>query len=94
MVKKSVLVLVVLAVLSLGACATYSTRDGVSTPLGVLTSPNINGSREVIAEYAIILGLITTGYEEFLTATEGQEIDIIDTNYLNIYWKVQAVRRK
>jgi hypothetical protein len=93
MVKKSVFVLVVLAGLGLGACATYSTRDGVATPLGYLTSPNVNSSREVIAEYAVILGLLTSGYEEFLTVTEGQEIDIIDVNYLNFYRKVQAVRR-
>jgi hypothetical protein len=93
MVKKSVLVLVVLAVLSLGACASYSTRDGVITPVGFLTSPDVNGSRAVIAEYSVILGLVTSGYEEFLTATQGQEIDIIDVNYLFLYRKVQAVRR-
>jgi hypothetical protein len=99
MAKKSVLVLGMLAVvltfgLSLAGCATYSTRSGVETPLGTLTSPAINASRPVIAEYTILLGLITTGYEQFLEATKGKEIDIIDTNYFYLFRKIQAVARE
>jgi hypothetical protein len=78
----------------LGSCATYATRDGVITPLGSLTSPAINASRTVIAEYAIILGLITDGYEKFLEETKGKDVDIIDVNYLNLYRKIQAVTRE
>ncbi|MDR2535399.1 MAG: hypothetical protein LBD29_05120 [Treponema sp.] len=80
--------------LSVAGCATYSTRDGVTTPLGSLTSAKINESRTVIAEYSIILGLVTKGYQEFLDATKGKEIDIIDTNYFNFFRKVQAVQKE
>jgi hypothetical protein len=80
--------------LAMSSCATYSTRDGVTTPLGSLTSPNINASRPVIAEYSVILGLVTSGYEQFLKATKGKEIDIIDRNYLNFFRKIQAVARE
>jgi hypothetical protein len=93
MAKKIVLVLFVLAGLGISGCASYSTRDRVVTPLGLFTPASVNQSREVVAEYAVILGLVTDGYEEFLDATKGLEIDIIDTNYLFLYRKVQAVRR-
>jgi hypothetical protein len=77
--------------LTVAGCATYSTRGGVMTPIGGLTSSSINSSRTVIAEYTIILGLITSGYEGFLQATKGKDIDIIDVNYFNLFRKVQAV---
>jgi hypothetical protein len=87
-------VVVLMFGLVLGSCATYSTRDGVKTPLGALTSSSINASRPVVAEYTILLGLITSGYEQFLEATKGKEIDIIETNYFNFFRKVQAVARE
>ncbi|MDR2494387.1 MAG: hypothetical protein LBD24_04090 [Spirochaetaceae bacterium] len=87
-------VLLAFGLFSIAGCATYSTRDGVTTPLGAFTSAKINESRPVIAEYSIILGLITTGYPEFLAATKGKEIDIIDTNYFNFFQKVQAVQKE
>jgi hypothetical protein len=80
--------------LSIAGCASYSTRDGVQTPVGAYTSAKINSSRTVIAEYAVILGLVTDGYETFLEATKGKDIDIIDVNYFGFYRKVQAVARK
>jgi hypothetical protein len=80
--------------LSIGSCAAYSTRGGVATPAGALTSAKINESRAVIAEYSIILGLITSGYPEFLDATKEKEIDIIGTNYFNFFRKVQAVQKE
>ncbi|MDR2516828.1 MAG: hypothetical protein LBC88_05535 [Spirochaetaceae bacterium] len=80
--------------LVMGSCATYSTRDGVRTPIGAFTSPKINASRPVIAEYRIILGLVTSGYEEFLEATKGKDVDIIDTNYFSFFRKIQAVARE
>jgi hypothetical protein len=82
-------------VLGLSGCATYATRDGIVTPLGALTSPKVNEPRgEVIAEYQIILGLITSGYEKFLEDTKGKNIDIIDENYLNLFRNIKAVARK
>ena len=80
--------------LTMGSCATYSTRDGVRTPLGMLSSAKINAARPAIAEYTIILGLVTTGYEQFLDATKGKDVDIIDTSYFGLYRKVQAVVRQ
>ena len=47
-----------------------------------------------IAEYQILLGLITSGYESFLEATKGKSIDIIDENYLGLLRKIKAVARK
>jgi hypothetical protein len=93
---KKILALVVLVLvmgIALNSCATYSTRGGVETPLGALTSASINSSRPVIAEYSVILGLITSGYEEFLQATQGKEIDVIDVNYFYFFRKVQAVAK-
>jgi outer membrane lipoprotein SlyB len=91
---KKLLVVLVLMGLIFGGCATYSTRDGVRTPLGALTSAGVNASREgeVIAEYKVILGLVTSGYEEFLEKTKGVEIDVIDTNYIFIT-TIKAVKR-
>jgi hypothetical protein len=84
----------VLAVLlALSSCATYSTKDGVSTPLGALTFASINKSRTVVAEYSIICGLFTLAYQEFLRKTSGKDIDIVDVNYFGVYRKVQAVAR-
>ena len=94
MKRKLFTIAVVAALLAISSCATYSTRDGITTPIGSLTSPNINASRPVIAEYSVILGLVTSGYEQFLAATKGKEIDIIDRNYLNLFRKVQAVARE
>jgi hypothetical protein len=80
-------------VLGLGGCATYATVSGASTPLGMLTSSSVNEKRgAVIAEYSVILGLITSGYEAFLEKIDGKEVDIIDTNYY-VYRKIQAVKR-
>jgi hypothetical protein len=94
MVKKMILVFSVLVGLSFSGCATYSTRDGVTTPLGALTSPSINASRPVIASYKIFLGLITSGYEEFLSATKGKDVDIIGETILGFVTTISAVERE
>ncbi|GMO39160.1 MAG: hypothetical protein Ta2B_18780 [Termitinemataceae bacterium] len=80
--------------LSLSGCATYATVSGVTTPLGSLTSTAVNANRgNVIAEYKIILGLVTIEYEDFLKKIDGNEVDIIDTDYFGFYRIVKAVRR-
>jgi hypothetical protein len=89
-----ILVMVLAFGLLLAGCATYATRDGVTTPLGVLTPSSVNASRgEIVAEYTIILGLITSNYESFLEKTNGVDVDIIDVNYFNFFRRVQAVKR-
>jgi hypothetical protein len=92
--KKFVLCVLVAAGLSLGGCATMSTVDGVRTPLGGLTSPSINAARPEIASYKIILGLFTSGYQEFLEATKGHDVDIKVTSVLGIIQTVSAVDRQ
>ncbi|GHT59425.1 hypothetical protein FACS1894109_15320 [Spirochaetia bacterium] len=92
--KKFVLCVLVAAVLSLSGCATMSTVDGVGTPLGALTSPSINAARPEIASYKIILGLITSGYPEFLEATKGHDVDIKATTILGFITTVSAVERQ
>jgi hypothetical protein len=94
MAKRLVFLLAVVTGLSFFSCATYSTRGGVPTPLGGLTAADVNSSRTVIAEYTIILGLITSGYEKFLEDTKGRDIDIVDTNYFSFYRIVKAVARE
>ena len=94
MAKRIVLGLLVLTGMVFASCATYSTVDGVPTPLGALTSANVNSKATVIAEYSIILGLITSNYESFLEKIKGQEIDIIDTNYFNLFRVVKAVKKR
>jgi outer membrane lipoprotein SlyB len=95
MAKKLFLLIVVLTGLSFAGCATYATRNGVITPLGYLTPSAVNDGRgEVVAEYTIIFGVITSGYEEFLRKTAGQDIDIIDKNYFNFYRIVKAVKKE
>jgi len=62
-------------------------------PLGLLTGINsVLDGRTVIAEYTIILGLITSGYEDFLRATEGREFDIV-TRFWLFGSTVMAVER-
>jgi hypothetical protein len=96
-VNKMFLVGVVALVLSFGglsSCATYATVTGAPTPFGVFTPASVNANRgEVIAQYSIILGLITGGYEDFLRQIDGQEVDLIDTNYFYLFRVVKAVKR-
>ena len=94
MAKKFMVLVCVAVGLSLGACATYSTVNGIATPLGVYSSASINQKSTVIAEYTIILGLLTSNYETFLEKVKGQDIDIIDTNYFNFYRIVKAVKKQ
>jgi hypothetical protein len=94
MAKKIVFLLVISAGLGFSGCATYSTVNGIPTPLGAWSSAGINGKEKVIAEYTIILGLITSNYESFLEKVKGQDIDIIDTNFFDFFRKVQAVKRR
>ena len=84
----------VLVLMAVVGCATYSTVGGVNTPVGALTSAKVNEAREgdVIAQYTIILGLITSGYQAFLDETAGKEIDIVADNYI-FFIKVKAVAR-
>jgi hypothetical protein len=88
-----VLVLALVLCMTFASCATYSHINGIRTPLGGFTSAKVNDSRKVIAEYFVILGLVTSGYEEFLAQTKGKNIDIIDVNYLGFFQRVQAVSR-
>jgi hypothetical protein len=96
MKKRSIVLgaLAALALMTVVSCATYSTVSGVNTPIGGLTSAKVNAARtgDVIAEYQIILGIITSGYEAFLEETAGKEIDIVADNYFFIT-KVKAVAR-
>ncbi|MDR2509642.1 MAG: hypothetical protein LBC77_03240 [Spirochaetaceae bacterium] len=94
MTKKFVLLAFVLIGLGMSGCATYSTVSGVPTPLGAYSSASINKSASVIAEYSIIVGLVTIGYEDFLKKVGSQQVDIIDTNYFNFYRIVKAVKQR
>ncbi|MDR2482795.1 MAG: hypothetical protein LBD08_04095 [Treponema sp.] len=88
------LVMVLAFGLTVSGCATYATRGGVTTPIGAFT-PTIqaDGGRKVVGSYAVILGLFTIGYKDFVNQTEGKEIDIVDTNFLWLYRGVRAVER-
>jgi hypothetical protein len=71
----------------------YATVSGAQTPFGALTPASVNEKRgAVIAEYSIILGIITSGYESFLEKTDGKEIDLIDVNYY-LFQIIKAVKR-
>jgi len=88
------LAMVVAFGLSFTSCATYATRNGQGpTPLGALTPAGaVQDNRAVIAEYTIILGLLTSGYQDFLRATAGREFDII-TRWAIFTTRVMAVER-
>jgi len=91
-----ILILVVMAGMIFGSCATYSTRSGVLTPLGVFTSDGVNGSRQgdVVASYNVVLGLVTLGYDDFLVKTQGMsDLDIINTDYFGYFTIYKAVKR-
>jgi hypothetical protein len=94
MKKLLVGVAVALALAGLSGCTTLSTVDGVKTPLGAFTSPKINDARPVIAEYKIILGLVTSGYPEFLEATKGHDVDLKNKTILGFVTTVYAVDRQ
>ena len=97
MTKKSfafvMLAMVLVFGLSITSCAHYATRNGVTTPIGMFTPANIIGDRPVIATYTIFLGLFTTGYGNFLTLTEGRDIDLVDSNILGVIRTIRAVPR-
>ncbi|MDR0552016.1 MAG: hypothetical protein LBG72_08390 [Spirochaetaceae bacterium] len=94
MAKKIVFLLVISAGLGFSGCATYSTVNGIRTPLGGLSSAGINGKEKVIGSYSVILGLITVGYEDFLEQVRGQDIDIIDTSFFGFFQQVKAVKKR
>jgi hypothetical protein len=88
------LVLVLVFGMVMSSCATYATRGGVTTPIGALTpTVQADGGRKVVGSYAVILGLFTIGYKDFVQQTKGKEIDIVDTNILWVYRGVRAVER-
>jgi len=95
MFKKFVVVAALVATCFLmTGCAHYATRNGVITPLGAMTpSSQVVSGRPVIAQYSIIFGVFTSGYADFVNATDGKEIDIVDVNFLNIVRVVKAVRQ-
>ncbi|GMO41114.1 MAG: hypothetical protein Pg6C_01890 [Treponemataceae bacterium] len=97
MTKKFVLLLAMLAIvagLSFNSCATYSTRNGVTTPVGPWTfSGTTQQSRKVVGSYVILLGLFTIGYGDFLSQTQGKAIDVIDANWFYIFRQIKAVER-
>ena len=88
------LVMILAFGLTVSSCATYATRGGVTTPIGFFT-PTIqaDGGRKVVGSYAVIFGLFTIGYKNFVDQTAGKEIDIVDTNFLWIYRGIRAVAR-
>ena len=99
MKKKSILgalaALALVCSLAITSCATpYQTVRGTITPVGPLTSPKINEARagDVIAEYKIIIGLFTSGYEEFLAEVKGKDFDVI-TEHMVFVATVKAVKR-
>jgi hypothetical protein len=76
---------------SVMSCATVATVDGLPTPFGSFTFAKAMDFRgPVIAEYTVLLGLITQGYEEFVAATAGQDIELIYINKI-FMTTVQAV---
>jgi hypothetical protein len=94
MAKKYLLLLTVLVGLIFGSCATYSTRDGVVTPIGLLTpTAQVRASRDTVGSYFVIAGLFTIGYRDFLNKTDGKDIDIMDSNFLWIFRQIIAVER-
>jgi hypothetical protein len=80
----------------LGSCASYSTVNGLATPLGVLTAADEIHlpEDEVIASYTLILGVFTVGYKDFLQKVGETDVDIRGDGYLGIYTTFKAVKRK
>lgn len=89
-----ILIIVLVFGLTMSGCATYATRGGVVTPIGIFTpSAQADGGRKVVGSYTILFGMFTLGYKGFMDQTEGKDIDIVDTNFLWIYRGIRAVER-
>jgi hypothetical protein len=94
--KKFLLVFCVLTGLLFFSCATISSIGGTVDSHGLFSSANqASSGSDVIASYGIILGLIDTGYEGYVSAVktaeaEGKTVVSVTTWYLGFYIKVTA----
>ena len=102
MKKKNLLVLGVL-VAALGlvvvGCATTSSVGGTVDTHGLFSSAKEAASGgDVIASYGVILGLVDSGYENYVASVKeaeaaGKVVTSVTTEYLGFYTKVTAYAR-
>jgi hypothetical protein len=94
--KKFLLVFCVLTGLLFFSCATASSIGGTVDPHGLISSAKqASSGSDVIASYSVILGLVDSGYEAYVSAVkkaeaDGKTIISVRTDYLGVYIKITA----
>ncbi|GHV16335.1 hypothetical protein FACS189493_2000 [Spirochaetia bacterium] len=83
--------------LSLSGCATMSSISGTSDPHGLFSSSAkvVAENAQEIASYSVILGLVDSGYAEYVTAvkqaeSEGKTVTLVTTSYFGFFTKITA----
>ncbi|MDR2803082.1 MAG: hypothetical protein LBB22_02190 [Treponema sp.] len=94
--KKFLLIFCVVVGLYFTGCATTSSIGGTVDAHGLFSSANAATSgAEAIASYGVILRLIDSGYESYVSAVkkaenEGKTVTSVTTEYLGFYTKITA----
>jgi len=87
---------VALALMVMAGCTTFSSIGGTADAHGLISSGNMAASgSEVIGSYGVILGLLDSGYEAYVSAVNaaeaaGKVVSTTTTWYLGFYTKVTA----
>ncbi|MDR0663435.1 MAG: hypothetical protein LBF80_05080 [Spirochaetaceae bacterium] len=97
--KKNLMVMLAV-MLALGmtvtSCSTLSSVGGTADVHGLISSAKeVSNGSEAISSYGVILGLVDTGYEEYVAAVKAAEsagklVTTVTTSYLCFYIKVTA----
>jgi hypothetical protein len=94
--RKNVLFVGILVLgLLVASCATTSSIGGTSDPHGLISSAKVvEYNAQPIASYSVILGIVDSGYEPYVTAVkkaeaEGKQITTI-TRFYYFFTKVTA----
>lgn len=87
--KKIMIVIVIITIALLTSCVTQTAIGGTSDPHGLfkVNAREVSEGRMEIASYNVILGLVTTGYPEYVAAVEavvsqGKEITSVTKDYV------------
>jgi hypothetical protein len=95
-VRLGILAAVLAFGLVVAACATTSSIGGTADSHGLISKAKLAvGDNEPIATYGIILGLVDSGYQEYVAIVKeaeaaGKAIRSVTTSYFGFYIKVAA----
>jgi hypothetical protein len=95
-VRLGVLAVVLTFVMVFAGCATVSSVGGTVDTHGLISSAKaVSVDSEEIASYGVILGLLDSGYEDYVSKVKeaeagGKKVTSVTKQYFGVYTKVTA----